>query len=215
MRKALLTVSVGLESEELSMYSRPTFTKYADLHGYKIFVLHEALDHRPASWSKLPLMMKFVGGWDTIVCIDIDAMICKWDRDYFQEVLNTSAGQIAFAVESENRAPNCGLWIVRGKSPASLQYLTKVDGMDAYYRHGCVEQEAVHHLLGYRPGLPSVVCARETILLPPRYNDTYHVCDDPIVKHWAGQSHHVRLDGMSKTLDELALQPTPMKRIES
>lgn len=215
MKKALLSVSVGLESEELSMYSRPTFTAFARRYGYKIFILHEPLDQRPASWSKLPLMMSFVGGWDTIVCIDIDAMIVRFERDWFQEVLDSTAGSVAFAVESKNEAPNCGLWVVRGKRDATLKYLETVDKMDAYYRHGCVEQEAVHHLLGYRPGTPSVVCARETILLSPRYNDTYGITDDPIVKHWAGQRHRARVEGMSTELAELGMEPIPMKAVDA
>jgi hypothetical protein len=211
VKKALLTVSVGLESEELSQFSRPTFTAFAERHDYRVFVLHEALDHRPASWSKLPLMMDFVGGWDTIVCIDIDAMIVRFEQDWFQQVLDMTAGSIAFAVESANQAPNCGLWVVRGKSEAALKYLQAVDKMDTYYNDACVEQEAVHHLLGYRPGIPSVVCARETVLLSSRFNDTYDIHDDAIVKHWAGQSHRVRLAGMSSQLGRLGLEPSPKK----
>lgn len=196
------------------MYSRPTFTQYAQRHGYKVFVLHEPMDNRPASWSKLPLMLSFVGGWDTIVCIDVDAMIMRWDRDYFQEALDNNEGNIAFGVEGAARTPNCGLWIVRGKREGTLKYLQTVDGMDGFYRAGTVEQAAVHKLLGYSPGVPSVTLIRDTILLPPRYNDCFHTCDDAIVRHWAGQSHHVRISGMSRTLTELGLEPTPMKRIE-
>ena len=197
------------------MYKRQTFTQYANQHGYKVFVLHEPLDHRPASWSKLPLMLEFVGGWDTIVCIDVDAMIMRWDKDYFQEVLDNNDGNIAFGVEGAARTPNCGLWIVRGKREGTVNYLKTVDGMDGYYHNGTVEQAAVHKLLGYSKGVPSVAFVRDTILLSPRYNDCFHVCDDAIVRHWAGQSHQVRIAGMSRTLGELGLEPTPMKRIES
>lgn len=217
MRKAIVSVSVGEESEELSQFSRPTFTAYAQAHGYTIFVLHEAYDRRPASWSKLPAMLELVGSWDTIVCIDIDAMICRWDEDYFQQVLDNTQGAVAFAVESDAQVPNCGLWIVRGKYQPSIDFLTAVNNMDGFYRDATVEQAAVHQLLGYsrHPGVPSIVHSRNTILLPPRYNDTCFVCDDPIVKHWAGHRHHVRVERMSAELGLLGLAPTPMKRIES
>lgn len=208
MKKAILTVSVGQEAQELSEFSRPTFMAYARRHGYKVFTITEPLDDRPASWSKLPLMIDFIGGWDTIVCIDNDAMICRWDQDYFQQVLDMTVCSIAFGVESHARTPNCGLWIVRGKSEYSLRYLQTVDSMSDYYWDPCVEQEAVHHLLGYLGGLPSVVCARDTVLLPPRYNDVYHCCDDAIVKHWAGQRHRMRVAGMFQTLTELGLDET-------
>ena len=205
MRKALLTVRVGPEAEQLAQYSWPTFWRYACEHGYSVIEQRFPLDARPPSWSKLPAMLELWGGWDTIVCIDIDAMIVQFDRDYFQEVLNLTDAAVGFAVEGFSRAPNCGMWIVRGKDHRSYDFLNTVNKMDRFYNDAVFEQAAVHYLLGYDPGIPSAVHSRNTVLLPPEYNDCCFLCPRPIVKHWAGQRHHDRLAGMSQTLRELGL----------
>ena len=49
---------------------------YADLHGYDLIVDEDIVDKsRPASWSKLLAMRKYLPNYDFVLYIDIDTII--------------------------------------------------------------------------------------------------------------------------------------------
>jgi hypothetical protein len=150
MKKVITTFGLGPMSELLDV-SLPTFARYAQAHGYDLFVPSGAQFtgiQRHPSWFKVPLIMSLLkGGYDTVLWIDADVVVRKYDRDIVEGV-ESPMGMVVQNT-SDGAVPSCGVWMVR---QAAMEFLQSLWPLDGFARSGCWwEQAAVIAALGGDP----------------------------------------------------------------
>lgn len=153
MSKALVTFATGEYVKFLDI-ARPSFVAYAKRHGYDYCEITEgdsALDPtRPASWSKVPVLLRALETHDAALWVDCDAVIVDSSEDIADHV--PVAAWQGMALHHTHRGfdmgelPSCGTWFVR---KAMIPVLQQVWSMTQYIDTMWWEQAAMHELLGY------------------------------------------------------------------
>lgn len=80
MKKAIVTMAVGeAYVQAFETHARPNWVRYADRHGYDLFVLTEPIDtrsQRSIHWQKLLVgMLPEIKAYDVVVWLDADVII--------------------------------------------------------------------------------------------------------------------------------------------
>ena len=150
MNKVITTFGLGPMAELLDV-SLPTFARYAQAHGYDLFVpsgAQFANIQRHPSWCKVPLIMSLLqGGYDTVLWIDADVVVRKYDKD-IAEGVESPMGMVVQNT-SDGAVPSCGVWLVR---QAAMEFLENLWPLNGFARSGCWwEQVAVIAALGGDP----------------------------------------------------------------
>jgi hypothetical protein len=154
MRKALATFGTG-PSAPLLRLALPTFTNYAEQHGYEVIVGTGESDGRPAAWGKIPLLQRLLTSYDFVLWIDADALILDTSVD-IETLIPADAFQ-AYVVETSwpgwGDSPCTGVWALRA-SERTQSFLAAVWEQTDFTNHKWWEQAAVMHLTGWRIELP-------------------------------------------------------------
>lgn len=171
MKKVLTTFAVGPMAELLDV-ALPTFARYAQTHGYDLFVPSAAdiqAVPRPPSWAKVPLLITLLkGGYEAVLWIDADVVVKLHDRDILDELGESPMGMVVQNTP-DGAVPSCGVWCVR---QAAIEFLESLWPLDGFARSFCWwEQAAVIAALGGDPDAhPVSVPAGGWAQLPYEFN---------------------------------------------
>lgn len=152
MKKALTTFGLGPMAELLDV-SLPTFARYAQAHGYDLFVPSgEQFSgmNRPLSWGKVPLLISLLkSGYDTVLWLDADVVVRAYDRDILGDLPADKPMGMVVHHTPDGAVPNCGVWVVRFSACELLESIWPLNG---FLRSGCWwEQAALIAALGGDP----------------------------------------------------------------
>ena len=83
---------------------------YADRHGYDMIYDEKIVDaSRPASWSKILAMRKYLPKYDFLLYMDVDTIISNFDVR-LEDIVDYEYDQILAA---DKNGLNCGVWMIR------------------------------------------------------------------------------------------------------
>jgi len=157
LKKVMTSFGFGGHSEMLRL-ALPSFYKYADLHGYDLFlpsrIFLEDLSRRfgwsfdrPYSWYKVPLIKHLLSDYEVVLWMDADIIINRFDLDV--NPLTDDAGHIqAFVVHQTRHGniPNMGVWIL---NKAALPLLDDIWKQDQFKEDYFWEQAANIHVMNW------------------------------------------------------------------
>lgn len=147
IKKALTTFAYGPQADLLEV-SLPTFQRYALVHGYDLFVPAQRDLNRHHSWMKIPLICSLLNVYDTVLWLDADVVVRRFDVD-IESVTPPSPMHMVVHETPDGSVPNCGVWIVRKEAAEFLESLWPLTG---FARSECWwEQAAVIAGLGGDP----------------------------------------------------------------
>jgi glycosyl transferase family (putative galactosyltransferase) len=146
VKRALLTFATG-EHERLLALSLPGFEAYAERHGYDLVTDAPRMLLRPASWYKVPALLRALDVYEEALWLDADVVIVDGSRDLADEVPEGAWQALVRHHTPDGEVPNGGVWLVR---PAMRETLEAIWARDRYLNHGWWEQAALLDLLGYR-----------------------------------------------------------------
>ncbi len=154
MKKIISSFGFGPHAQMLEI-ALPTFSRYAQTHSYDLFIpdksfFSEETKQRPCSWWKIELIQKLFESYDRILWIDSDALICKFDKDIFDDFAEDShVGMVVHEVPI-GKVPNCGIWLLDKKCMSWFPQLWQYDNLPR--SDGWWEQDAMLHMLGIDSG---------------------------------------------------------------
>jgi hypothetical protein len=151
MSKVLTSFASGKLYTNLLDIALPSFYNYSRLHEYDLFIpSHNKIidickaydwDHdRPISWLKIPIIKYLLEKYDTVLWIDCDAIINKFDID-ISNYLGSDCLQ-AFVTHHdkyEDRVPNMGVWLLNKQAHS---FVNDIWNMNDYINHKWWEQGA-------------------------------------------------------------------------
>ena len=121
---------------------------YADRHGYDMIYDEKIIDaSRPASWSKLLAMRKYLPKYDFLLYLDVDTIIVNFDVR-LEDIVDYEYDQILAA---DKNGLNCGVWMIRN-TDWSLWFLdemwsqSQLVGVAPWQMLFHFEQRAFHYL---------------------------------------------------------------------
>lgn len=154
MKKILTSFGFDSHAKMLEL-AVPTFSRYADIHDYDLFVpsknfFSDETKTRPCSWWKVELIQKLFESYDRILWIDSDALICRFDKDIFDDFQEDShVGMVVHEVPI-GKVPNCGIWLLDKKCMSWFPQLWQYNNLPR--SDGWWEQDAMLHMLGIDSG---------------------------------------------------------------
>ena len=179
MKKVITTFAFGPQRPLLDV-CLPTFARYAEIHGYDLFVPAENTfseqQPRPYAWSKIPLIESLIEqGYGTVLWLDADVVVRRYEKDILADA---SGAPISVVVHRtpDGRVPNTGVWLVRH---TASDFLRSLWPLDTFRRSACWwEQAAVIAALGGDPDADVVSVPSGEIMggLPYEWNP--HVADE-------------------------------------
>lgn len=203
-RKVLCSIGAGAHEELLALTGK-TFRSYAERHGYDLDLRTELVaKDRPASWSKVRLILDDLESYDVAFWIDADAMIVDDSVDVTTPLDGRSLGMVAHEIDGQ-RIPNFGVWVARGDRP-TRRFLEQVWAQTQYVEHRWWENAAVLHLLGYELE-PQVRQLRHTRFerriawLGTEWNSLVNAAAaSPRIVHYPGHDQEARLQHLGAWL---------------
>lgn len=117
--KVITTFAFGPQADLLTV-SLPTFQRYALCHDYDLFVPAQREFNRPWSWFKVPLLLSLIEAYETVLWIDADVVVRKFDVDILAEAPPAPTSVVVHNT-SDGAVPNCGVWIVRKEAKPLLE----------------------------------------------------------------------------------------------
>jgi hypothetical protein len=152
VKKVLTTFAFGSQASLLEV-SLPTMRRYADTHGYKLFVPPQPVDFtRPWAWYKIPHIMTLAGFYDVVLWLDADVAVLRHDRD----IADDAASPINMVVHHtpDGAVPSTGVMVVRGGDLFHdvAELLARAYSLNGFWRStGWWEQAGVIAALGGDP----------------------------------------------------------------
>lgn len=179
--KVITTFAFGSQRSLLDV-CLPTFARYAEIHGYDLYVPAESSlatptpGSRPYPWGKIPLILSLLErGYDTVLWLDADVVVRRYDKDI---LVDASPSPINVTVHrtGDGAVPNTGVWIVRN---TALDFLRSLWALDSFRRSSCWwEQAAVISALGGDPDAASVSVPEGPLWSELPYEWNPHIADD-------------------------------------
>lgn len=167
MSKVLTSFGFGSQAELLRI-TVPSFAKYAQVHGYDLFVPHENYfsentKTRHYSWWKIELLTRLFDTYDQILWLDADVVVCDFSKDILSDLEKDShVGMVVHRV-GIGLVPNCGVWVLDKKCMAWLPELWQYNNLPR--SDGWWEQDAMLHKIGIDSGSNNITMP-ETFPLP-------------------------------------------------
>jgi hypothetical protein len=149
VRKALCSIGAGPHATLLAI-SEPTFSAYADRHGYQLHLHRETpTPQRPPAWGKVQLIRTLLHDHDIVLWIDADAAVVDQSVDIIQDLHDAPMGMVAHLTEEASfPIPNTGVWVLR-RCRLVHGFLNRVWASTEWIDHKWWENAAVLVQLGY------------------------------------------------------------------
>jgi hypothetical protein len=179
MKKVIATFGLGPMADLMDV-ALSTFARYAQAHGYDLFVPSGAQFsgmNRPLAWGRIPLMLSLLkGGYDTVLWLDADVVIVRHDRDILDDLPADAPMGMVVQHTPDGAVPSTGVWLVRKEAEEMLESLWPLTD---FHRSACWwEQAALIAALGGDPDATpvEVPAGRAWAELPYEWNPH---CRDP------------------------------------
>ena len=213
-RKALASIGCG-PMEKVLAVARPTFERFADRHGYDLFLSTTShSEGRPESWGKTRLMRQLLDDYDVVLWVDADAIILDDSEDPSELLAPDDYQALALLHPLDQELPCCAVWLMRSTERAK-SFLDLVWTMDQYLDDRFWEQAAVLDLLGYSVHPSHLIAPTEwmvgTCLLGEEWNRmplTTRELAPCRIRHYGGESNAVRCRQMRRDRHELEVRRT-------
>lgn len=140
----ILTSITSKNYTEISDLTFPLMEKYAKIHGYDFATETVEPVDRPASWYKIPWLLKLLEQYDAVICLDADCVIVNGKEDILEGV--DAIQSLVFHNTDEGEVPNCGAWIL---SPKMIDVLNQMWEQTDLINHKWWENAALLRLMGY------------------------------------------------------------------
>lgn len=204
LRTALCTIAVGTH-RELFEIARPSFERFAGLHGYALVVIADAeiSAGRALSWGKVVALQRLLDIYDRVVWVDSDAVIVDPTADIFAGVSRRTPLSLVVHHYDGLEVPNAGVLTLRSCRWAK-HLLGRLWEAERFIDHKWWENAALIELLGYDIDEPRQETrqvtrdSRRVGELDLAWNSIPGVAPAaiPRILHFAGMSHGDRLLGM-------------------
>lgn len=139
---AICSLSIGEEFKRVTQYSLVSKIEYCMKHNYDLIADESIWDPtRPAAWSKIKLLEKYVPQYDYVIWMDSDLFIMN--QDYLLEHFVDRHLPIgtSMLVGYDRDRINTGVWFIRN-TDFSIQFLRKIYEQEQYIQNGYWEQAA-------------------------------------------------------------------------
>lgn len=154
--KVLISFANGQDHIDMLSVALSSFYHYANRYGYDVAIpsqqtIYDAASeygwdcNRPPSWSKIVAIKHMLQFYDTVLWIDSDVVINKFDKDIAENF--DDEFMHAFVVHSdrfEGRVPNCGVWLLNKNA---IEFLSEIWNQTDFINHKWWEQGAMIHLI--------------------------------------------------------------------
>lgn len=142
--KAIATFGTGYHQQLLEV-SLPAMRRFAERHGYEVFVGDPLVDGtRPVSWYKIPMLLDLLLRYDEVLWLDADVVIVDGTADF--DIPADCLQAMVFHHTPDGEVPNCGVWLMRkGIEPMLKEAWKQTDLIWAAWW----EQSAILRLMGY------------------------------------------------------------------
>lgn len=142
MKIAVLSLTVGDEYKKITKYGRLTKLQYCQRHGYDFIDEESIVDStRPLSWSKIPLILKYLPRYDYVVWIDGDTYIMNPEITLESLIDEWMEGK-DMMMASDHVCLNAGVMFIKNTA-FSKEFFEKTYTMEEYIYTGNWEQDAI------------------------------------------------------------------------
>ena len=209
MKFAVCSLVLGTEFKKRMKICTATQEEHAAKHGYTRITDETCWDPtRAHSWSKIPLLKKYINDYDYLFWLDADVMIMNPERK-IETFINLLPPDKFLLIGHDINVINAGIFILRN-CPLAIEFLNDVWAKTQYINHPWWENAAFIDLWQspkYRPFIE--VIPRKYIQIMNAY--------DPLVDremHWRPGDWALHLAGLrAGGHDEVAKQREYFPRI--
>lgn len=228
-RCCIVTAYRRREYAALAKLTLPRMEAFAARHGHDLRI-HQLEDtDLDRAWMKIPPILDALDSdFEFVVWLDIDALIVRLDRDILDAARpgidllmswhKPDTAQLHGPPCPEHRAPahyNAGVCLIR-RSNWSRDFFARMLTMRGQLNHPWSDQAALHVMLGLNESLglgPDLADAPDRSSvghLDTAWNSIPGVAmaDDPVIHHFAGLPHDVRLRLMESSVAMLEIYET-------
>ena len=146
--KAVVTIGYG-PMEKVLRQSMPTFTEFADKHGYDVVTgSGDDADGRPISWGKVRLIRRALDRYEAVLWLDADAIILDSSVDPISLLGPDDFQALALLHQFGQELPCCGVWLLRSTDKAK-SFLDAIWEKAEFIDDRFWEQAAAMDLLGF------------------------------------------------------------------
>lgn len=88
--------------------------KYCSMHGYTLIVANNLVDRsRPAAWSKILAVEKYIGNFDFVLYMDMDIVIMNMTKRLEDFIFAFPFNQTDIIMTEDWNGPNTGVWLAK------------------------------------------------------------------------------------------------------
>ena len=146
MKFAVCSLVLGDEYKKSVQLCTASQEEHAKRHGYTRITDESVFDpQRDATWSKIPLLQKYLGDWDWLMWIDGDVLITNQERKIEEFIDLVDSSKFLF-IGKDFQGLNAGVFIIRN-CPQAHEFLKDVWAFEGYNRKLFHEQTAITELL--------------------------------------------------------------------
>lgn len=146
-RIAMISLHVGEEFREITQYSLVSKIEYCLRHHYDLICDESAWDtSRPAAWSKIKILQKYLADYDWVVWVDADTLIMNPAITLEELMQSHNPHNVDMLVGHDSMRINTGVWFLYNTS-WSHTFLQHVWEQEQFIDSGYWEQEAFIFLL--------------------------------------------------------------------
>lgn len=201
MNFAVCSLAIGDDYKKTIWMCIQSQEEHAKRHGYtRITDETVFVPERDATWSKIPLIQKYIQNYDYIMWIDGDVLITNQDRKIEEFISLMDPSKFLF-IGRDFQGLNAGVFIIKN-CPLAIDFLNDAWKRDDMARTLFHEQTAMTHLLAtpkYRG---------QAQILPHSFINIMNAYDyrmDPKV-HWLPGDFCIHFAGIKDPTTRLALQ---------
>ena len=201
MNFAVCSLAIGSDYKKSIKFCIESQERHAKKHGYTRITDESVFDvTRDATWSKIPLLQKYLPDYDYIMWIDGDVLITNQDRKINEFIDLIDPGKFLF-IGRDFQGLNAGVFIIKN-CPEALEFLSEVWTREDMARKLFHEQTAMTDLLA-TPKYNGKVQ-----IIPHQFINIMNAYDyrmDPRV-HWMPGDFCIHFAGIKDVSIRLALQ---------
>lgn len=235
-RCCIVTAYRTSEYAALAELTLPRMQAFATRHGHDLRVHRTEDTDLERAWMKIPPILDALqGDYEFVVWFDIDALILRLDRDILDEAKPGTDLMVSWhgpdTVQLSGRLVpelsftthyNAGVYLIR-RTTWSKDFFSRMLAMRGQVNHAWSDQAVLHVMLGIHESLgfgPNLADAPDRSFvghLDAVWNSIPGIAmaDDPVVHHFAGLPHDIRLRLMKSDAAMLEVYETGSTELRS